>query len=61
MASTSLHCLASVPLFLHGDENSFVAWLDWVNFLLHGGVASARMNGCPLVVSCEVVMLCFGW
>jgi hypothetical protein len=58
MASTSLHYSASVSLFLHGDENSFVAWLDWVNFLLHGGAVSARMNGCPLAASCEVFMLC---
>jgi hypothetical protein len=32
MASTSLHCLAFVSLFLHGDEISLVAWLDWVIF-----------------------------
>jgi hypothetical protein len=29
-----------------------------VNFLLHGGAVSARMNGYPLAASCEVFMLC---
>ena len=31
-ASTSLHCLGSVPIFLFGDKNSLAVRLDWVIF-----------------------------
>jgi hypothetical protein len=58
MAFTSLHCLAFVSPFLHGAESSFVAWLDWVIFLLHGGAVSAWMNECLLAISCEFVLFC---
>jgi hypothetical protein len=60
MASTSLHGLAYVspfPVSAWGwNQSRGLARLG--EFLLHGGAASSKMNGCPLAVSCAVVRWC---
>ena len=38
------------------NQSCGLAWLG--DFLLHSRAASAKMNGCPLAVSCEVVRWC---